>query len=48
MRDALQNSGEMVPAEHALEHMSMEQAWNLLDALSSQVQQKQTELQVQG
>lgn len=36
----------MVPAEHALEHMLIEKAWNLLASLSSQVDGKQTELQV--
>lgn len=32
--------------ERALEHMSVEKAWTLLDSLSSQVVGKQTELQV--
>lgn len=37
---------EMVPAEHALEHMPIEKAWFLLGSLTSQVDAKQTELQV--
>lgn len=38
--------GAMVSPERALEHMSVEKAWSLLDTLSSQVVGKQTELQV--
>ena len=36
----------MISPDHALEHMSVEKAWTLLDTLSSQVAGKQTELQV--
>lgn len=36
----------MVSPERALEHMSVDNAWTLLDTLSSQVIAKQTELQV--
>eukprot|EP00903_Cladosiphon_okamuranus_P007661 g7429.t1 len=36
----------MVSPERALEHMSVEKAWTLLDTLSSQVVGKQTELQL--
>lgn len=35
-----------IPPEHALEHMSVEKAWHLLNSISSQVVGKQTELQV--
>ncbi|CAM9305254.1 unnamed protein product [Ectocarpus sp. 13 AM-2016] len=38
--------GAMVSPERALEHMSVEKAWSLLDTLSSQVVGKQTELQL--
>lgn len=38
--------GSMVSPELALEHMSVEKAWTLLDNLSSQVVAKETELQV--
>lgn len=45
-----ENSGgdenDMVPPERALEHLSVDKAWNLLDTLSSQVSGKQAELQV--
>lgn len=37
---------DMVPPERALEHLSVDKAWNLLDTLSSQVSGKQAELQV--
>lgn len=43
------SSGEgddIVSAEDALEHMSVEKAWHLLADLSSQVVRKQSELQV--
>lgn len=36
----------MVPPERALEQVSVEEAWQLLNTLSSQVVGKQTELQV--
>lgn len=36
----------MMSPERALEHMSVEKAWTLLDSLSSQVVGKQSELQV--
>ena len=40
-----ENDG-MIPPERALEHLSVEKAWHLLNTLSSQVVGKQTELQV--
>ena len=36
----------MISPERALEHVSVEKAWTLLDSLSSQVVGKQSELQV--
>lgn len=38
--------GSVVSPERALEYMSVEKAWTLLDDLSSQVIAKETELQV--
>lgn len=43
---SLDTGGAMVSPERALEHMSVEKAWALLDTLSFQVVGKQTELQV--
>ena len=37
---------DMVPPERALEHLSVDKAWNLLDTLSLQASGKQAELQV--
>lgn len=37
---------DMVPPERALEYLSVNKAWALLDTLSSQVSGKQAELQV--
>lgn len=38
--------GSVVSPERALEYMSVEKAWTLLDGLTSQVVAKETELQV--
>lgn len=45
---SVEEEGNMVAPERALEHMSVEKAWNLLGTLSSQVVGKQTELQVKA
>lgn len=47
MMQELSHQADMaIPPENALEHMSVEKAWHLLNTVSSQVVGKQTELQV--
>lgn len=48
MEGSVTGDEEMVPAEHALELVSVDKAWELLATLSTQVVHKQSELQVQS
>lgn len=46
MEEPPPEGGEIALAQHALERVSVDKAWHLLRSLSSQVDGKQTELQV--